>query len=68
MPIFSVEGVAWSAQRILTAINLGFIDRSHYFFFKLTSRGRMDPVPDPLPLRKSGNAGTSGTIVKNSDH
>jgi hypothetical protein len=26
-------GVAWSAQRIPTAANLGFLDWSHYFFF-----------------------------------
>jgi hypothetical protein len=38
-----VEGVAWSAQRIPTAINLGFLDRSRYFFIQvapqLSSRG-----------------------------
>jgi hypothetical protein len=32
----------------------------------------VDPVPDPLLLRKSGSAGnrtrTSGSVVKNSDH
>jgi hypothetical protein len=47
-----------------------------YFFFqvapKLYSRGRVDPVPDPLFLRKSGSAGnrarTSGTVARNSDH
>jgi hypothetical protein len=52
--------VAWSAQWILTAVNLGFIDRSRYFSIQvapqLSSRGWMDPVPDPLLLRKSGNA------------
>jgi hypothetical protein len=40
---------------------LGFLDRSRYCFFQVTprlsSRGRVDPVPDPLPLRKSGSAG-----------
>jgi hypothetical protein len=38
-----VEGVAWSAQRIPTAVNLGFLDRSRYFFIRvspqLSSRG-----------------------------
>jgi hypothetical protein len=38
-----VEGVAWSAQRIPTAINLGFLYRSRYFFIQvapqLSSRG-----------------------------
>jgi hypothetical protein len=41
--------------------SLGFLDRSRYFFFhvapQLYSRGWVDPVPDPLLLRKSGSAG-----------
>jgi hypothetical protein len=40
---------------------LGFLDRSHYYFFQvapqLYSRGWVDSVPDPLLLRKSGIAG-----------
>jgi hypothetical protein len=39
---------------------LAFLDRSHYFSFsvasQLYSRGRVDPVRDPLLLRKSGSA------------
>jgi hypothetical protein len=39
---------------------LDFLDRSRYFFFQvaaqLYSRGRVDPVTDPLH-RKSGSAG-----------
>jgi hypothetical protein len=54
---------------------LGFIDRSSYFFFKvapqLYSRGRVDPVPDPLLSGKSGRAGnltrTSGSVARNFD-
>jgi hypothetical protein len=38
-----VESVAWSAQRIPTAVNLGFLDRSLYFYIQvapqLSSRG-----------------------------
>jgi hypothetical protein len=38
---------------------LGFLDRSRYYFFQvapqLYSRGWVDPVPDPLLLRKSGS-------------
>jgi hypothetical protein len=38
-----VEGVAWSVQRIPTAVNLGFPDRCRYFFIQvvpqLSSRG-----------------------------
>jgi hypothetical protein len=29
--LLRIEGVAWSAQRIPTAVNLGFLDRSRYF-------------------------------------
>jgi hypothetical protein len=40
--------------------NLDFLDRSRYYFFKaapqLYSRGRVDPVPDPLLLRKCGSS------------
>jgi hypothetical protein len=55
---------------------LWFLDRSRYYFFQvasqLYSRGWMDPVPDPLLLRKSGSARnrtrTSGSAARNSDH
>jgi hypothetical protein len=40
---------------------VSLLDRSRYFFFqvapRLSSRGWVDPVPDPLLLRKSGSAG-----------
>jgi hypothetical protein len=56
-----IEGVAWSAQRIPTVVNRSFLDRSCYFSFQidpqLYSRGWVDPVTDPLLLRKSGSAG-----------
>jgi hypothetical protein len=42
-------------------VNLSFLDRSRYFSFKelliYTRKGWVDPVPDPLLLRKSGSAG-----------
>jgi hypothetical protein len=55
---------------------LGFLDWSRYFFFQgapqLYPRGWVDPVPDPVLLRKSGSAGnrsqTSGSVARNSDH
>jgi hypothetical protein len=30
-----IEGVAWSAQRIPTVVNLGFLDWSRYFFLQV---------------------------------
>jgi hypothetical protein len=53
-----------------------FLDRRRYFFFQVAPqmywRGWMDPVPDPLFLRKFGNVGnwtrTSGSVARNSDH
>jgi hypothetical protein len=40
---------------------LGFLDRSRYYFFQvapqLYSQGWVDPIPDPLLLRKTGSAG-----------
>jgi hypothetical protein len=62
VPILRIEGVPWSAQRIPTAVNLGFLDLSRYFSnevaTQLSSRGSVDPVPAPLLLRKSGSAGS----------
>jgi hypothetical protein len=53
--------VVWSAQRAPTAVNLGFLDRSRYYFVQvaphLSSRGWVDPVSDPLLLTKSSSAG-----------
>jgi hypothetical protein len=59
MPTFS-DRVVSRCQRggTPTAVNLSFLDHSRYFFFQiaphLCSRGWVDPVPDPLLLRKSG--------------
>jgi hypothetical protein len=55
---------------------LGFLDRSRYFSFQvapqLYSRGWVNPVLDPLLLRKTGSVGnptrTSGSVARNSDH
>jgi hypothetical protein len=55
-----LEGVAWSAQQIPTAVDLGFLNRSRYIFIQvapqLSSRGWVGPVPEPQLLRKSGRA------------
>jgi hypothetical protein len=55
---------------------LGFLDRETYCFFQvapqLHSRGCVDPVLDPLLLRKSGSARnrtrTSGSVARNPDN
>jgi hypothetical protein len=55
---------------------LSFPDWSHYFFYQvapqLYSRDWVDPVPDPLLLRKSGSAGNwtraSGSVARNSSN
>jgi hypothetical protein len=43
-----IEAVAWSAQRIPTVVNLGFLDRSRYFFLSVTlqlsSKGYMEEI------------------------
>jgi hypothetical protein len=42
-------------------VSPGFLDQSRYYFFhvapQLSSRGWVNPIPDPLLLRKSGSAG-----------
>jgi hypothetical protein len=53
--LLRIEGVACSAQWIPTAVNFGFLYRSRYFSIQvapqLSSRGWVDPFPDPLFLR-----------------
>jgi hypothetical protein len=48
-------------QRVHTAVNLGFLDRSRYFSFKiapkLSPRDQVNTVPDQLLFRKSCSPG-----------
>jgi hypothetical protein len=47
-------------KKIRTAVSFGFLDRSRYFREiapQLSSRGWVDPVPDPLLLRKFRSSG-----------
>jgi hypothetical protein len=57
------QGVAWSAQRIQTAVNLGFLDRSRDYIFKVVPQLSLlvsvNLVPVPLLLRKSGSSGNA---------
>jgi hypothetical protein len=59
--LLRIEGVVWSSHRIPTVVKLGFLDWSRYFFLQvapqLSSWGWVDPVSDPLLLRKFGSAG-----------
>jgi hypothetical protein len=61
VPTLRIDGVAWSAQRISTAVNLDFLDPEPLLFHSSSSSviltSLSDPVPDPLLLRKSGSAG-----------
>jgi hypothetical protein len=74
--LLRIGDVAWSAQRIPYGRILIFTDRSRYYFFpvapQLHSQGWVDPVPDPLIIRKSDSAGnrtrTSRPVARNSDH
>jgi hypothetical protein len=49
------------SAEILTIVNLDALDRNRYFLFQvaphLSSRGWVDSVPDPLPLRISDSTG-----------
>jgi hypothetical protein len=50
VPTFSGGGIAWSSQRIPTAVNLCFRDRSRYFFFQI--------APQVILTRSSGPCST----------
>jgi hypothetical protein len=71
-----VEGVAWSAQRIPTAVNLGFLDRNLYLLIQvapqLSSRGWVDPLQTPYFSENLVGPwiepGTSGSVTRNCDH
>jgi hypothetical protein len=66
----------WSVWPFPYGRNLGFLDRSRYFYFQvapqLYSRGWVNLVPDSLLLRKYGSTGNrtriSGSVARNSDH
>jgi hypothetical protein len=56
-----VRGCNMVSATYLHSHILGFLDRCHYFFFQvapqLYSWDWVDPIPDPLLLRKSDSAG-----------
>jgi hypothetical protein len=62
VPPFTDRGVSrGQCDGTPAVVNVSFLDRSRYFFFQvaphLSSRAWVDPVPDPLLLRKFGSAG-----------
>jgi hypothetical protein len=67
MTTFADRECPWLAQRISTAVFSVFLDRSRYSIFQvapqLSSRGWVDPVPDPLLLRKSGSPGNRTRVL-----
>jgi hypothetical protein len=72
---YSSENLVAPEIEPVTSGFLGFLDRSRYSSFQvapqLYSRGWVDPVPDPLLLRKSGSAGNRTRdlwiLARNSD-
>jgi hypothetical protein len=61
VPTFAGRGCCMVSATNSHGRYLGFLCRIRYFFIQvapqLSSRGWVDPVPDPLLLRKSGRAG-----------
>jgi hypothetical protein len=66
------RGVACLKRRIPYGRILDFLGRSRYFFFQIAPqlylRGWVDPVPDPLLLRKSGSEFNFAELPKNKTH
>jgi hypothetical protein len=67
------SAVAWSAQRILMTVNLGFLDRSHYFSLKhlLSDSHKTEWTPFQRHFSESMIApeiksGISGSVASNS--
>jgi hypothetical protein len=62
VPTSADKGVSCGQRgRSPTVIYLSFLDQSRYYSFKYLliypHKGWVEPVPDPLILRKSGSAG-----------
>jgi hypothetical protein len=65
----------WSARRVLTAVNLGFLDRRRYYSFKQLLSYPHEAKWTPFQSHFSENLlvtrivlGTSGPVCRNSDH
>jgi hypothetical protein len=62
-----IDGVAWSEQRILTTLKLGFVEQSRYFFTQVTwqisSWSWMDKQTSSLALSPRANYTDSATAT-----
>jgi hypothetical protein len=59
----------WSAQRIPTAVNLGFPDQSRYFFIQVAEWTLFQTPYFSENLVGPGiECGTCGSAARNSDH
>jgi hypothetical protein len=72
--ILRIEGATWSTRRIPYCRNIGFLDRSRYFFYQVAPQlyNWVDPVPDPLLPKKPNSSAnrtrTFGYAARNSGH
>jgi hypothetical protein len=50
------------------AVNLGFLDRSFYFFIQVAPQLFQIPYFSEKPVGLGIEPGTSGSVARNSDH
>ena len=71
------RGVTWSAQRVPTAVNLCFLDRSRYFFYSSSSSIDLTRLSGPRSRHTTSQKnlvapgiepGTSVSVARNADH
>ena len=74
----ALQGALWLAKRLSLNLNFSFLNRIRYFSYQVatqsSSRGWVDPVPDPiLPEKFLGYSrgiapGTSWMAVRRANH
>jgi hypothetical protein len=76
MPTLRVDGCVWSAQRVPTTVNLGFLDRNRYFFIQVAPRYPNEAEWNPFQTHYLSDnlvgpeieLGISGPVARNSGH
>jgi hypothetical protein len=70
-----IEGIAWTEQRIPTAVNFGFLDRSRYFLEKNLNyphEAEWNPFQTHYfsenLVVQGMEPGISGSVARNSDN